>query len=72
MTCPMTHLLHNCMLICMYAHAITSTPAHTHSVNLHTIAPIMASIHLQDEFEEEEEEEDLEREGILGRKLAFH
>jgi len=25
----------------------------------------MASIHLQDEFEEEEEEEDLEREGIL-------
>jgi len=27
--------------------------------------------HLQDEFEEEEEEEDLEREGILGRKLAF-
>ena len=36
----------------------------------------MATIHLQDEFEEEEEEEEeeenLEREGILGRKLAFH
>jgi len=25
-----------------------------------------------DQFEEEEEEENLEREGILGRKLAFH
>jgi len=32
----------------------------------------MASIHLQDDFEEEEEEENLERQGILGRKLAFH
>jgi len=25
-----------------------------------------------DDFEEDEEEENLEREGILGRKLAFH
>jgi len=31
----------------------------------------MASIHLQDEFEEEEEEENLETEGILGRNWHF-
>jgi len=30
------------------------------------------AIHLQDEFEEEEEEQNLGREGILGRKPAFH
>ena len=52
-------------------HAIASTPAHIHSVKLHPFAP-MASIHFEDEFKEEEEEENLEREGILGRKLAFH
>jgi len=31
----------------------------------------MASIHLQDEFEEAGEEENIEREGILGRNSHF-
>ena len=68
----MTHWLHNCVLIHAYTSKAMPSALH-HPIHILWIYTCSHGLHhLQDEFEEVEEEENLEREGIIGRKLAFH